>query len=143
MSYINKALKDFTNQLKNDYQMEINTSKADTTGGKRDYYLTLYLGDDKELTISINHCTKDYLHSEFCVNHKYYFTPWGVFDNKKRSAIKYANQHKIPVLHLHIGLYDSDYRINHRECLCFGYKDFTNDEILKRVKEVIEAYTPS
>lgn len=146
MSYINKALKDFTNQLKNDYQMEINTSKADTTGGKKDYSLSVDLSGDnsKVLVINFNHCTKEFLHSQFCENGRYYYTPWIRFNDEEKEMIKYAKKHNLPAIQVEISIWDMSgdigrpWRIGGGRFLLAGYQCFTGDNY-EYMKELVEA----
>lgn len=143
MSYINKALKDFVTLLKNDYQMEVREVRADATDGKKDYYLTVDLVEDKSrvLFISINHCTETYLHTPFLINGKYESTPWYLIGRKGKDTIRYAKKCNVPPISVRIEICDLsewDWTIGSENFLAFGYKFFKRDDKYKEVKELIE-----
>lgn len=143
MSYINKALKDFVNLLKNDYQMKVREVRADATGGKKDYYLTVDLSEDwsRVLYISINHCTRTRLHTPFLINGKYEYTLWSSFGSKGRDTIRCAKRRNIPAIAVRIEICDlseRDWTIGSHNFLAFGYKFFKRDDKYKEVKELIE-----
>lgn len=143
MSYINKALKDFVNLLKNDYQMKVREVRADAPGGKKDYYLTVDLAEDKSrvLFISINHCTQTRLHTPFLINGKYYSTLWYSIGNKGRDTIRYAKKCNVPPISVQIEICDLsewDWTIGSENFLAFGYKFFKRDDKYNEVKELIE-----
>lgn len=142
MSYINKALKDFVNLLKNDYQMEVREERADAPGGKKDYYLMVDLTEDgsKRLFISINHCTQTQLHTPFLINRKYESTLWYSIGSKGRDTIRCARKCNVPPISVQIEICDlSEYwTLGSENFLAFGYKFFKREDKYKEVKEMIE-----
>lgn len=143
MSYINKALKDFVTLLKNDYQMEVREVRADATGGKKDYHLTVDLVEDRSrvLFISINHCTETHLHTHFLINGKYESTLWYSIGSKGRDTIRCAKKCNIPAIVVKIEMCDlseRDWTIDSHNFLAFGYKFFKRDDKYKEVRELIE-----
>lgn len=142
MSYINKALKDFVNLLKNDYQMEVREERADAPSGKKDYYLSVDLTEDgsKRLYISINHCTQTQLHTPFLINRKYETTLWYSIGSEGRDTIRSARQCNVPPISVQIEICDlSEYwTIGSENFLAFGYKFFKREDKYKEVKELID-----
>lgn len=142
MAYINKALKDFVNLLKNDYQMVVSVVRADAPGGKKDYYLSAALTEDgsRRLFISIEHCTQTYLHSIFSLNGKHYYTPWAAIGSKGRDTIRYARKCNVPPISVQIEICDlsEHWVLGTENFLAFGYKFFKREDNYKEVKELIE-----